>query len=115
MGQILSKIASKKAYEIHIGCDSHKRRNQYVFAVVIAAYIKRRGGIFFFHRKRLSDIGLSNLKLLGSHPSTNCFFGFNNDGFYSLLGQSDSCSQSIGAWADNDRLRLLQIHRVSRM
>ena len=62
MSQILSTIGSKKAYEIHIGCDSHKRRNQYVFAIVIAAYIKNRGGIFFFHRKRSRDTCLSNLR-----------------------------------------------------
>ena len=63
MNYILDSLCNNNSYEIHVGCDSHKIGNQYVFAVVIAGYIQRRGGTFFFHRKRSKDIQLSNMKV----------------------------------------------------
>ncbi len=65
MDQILKKISDPK-YEIHVGCDSHKISGRYIFAVVIAAYEPRRGGIYFFKRTRCgTDVNerLDNLKI----------------------------------------------------
>jgi predicted RNase H-related nuclease YkuK (DUF458 family) len=59
---IIEKISSNNAYQIHVGCDSHKRGDTYVFAIVIAGYINRRGGIFYFHRKRSKDCALDSIK-----------------------------------------------------
>ena len=58
---IVGKIKSNNSYEIHVGCDSHKRGDTYVFAVVIAGYVRRRGGTFYFHRKRSKDNTLDSI------------------------------------------------------
>jgi len=63
MNHILDSLCNNHSYEIHVGCDSHKIGNQYIFAVVIAGYIQRRGGTFFFYRKRSKDAQLSNMKV----------------------------------------------------
>ena len=63
MNQIVESLTSDKAYEIHIGCDSHRIGGQYIFAIVIAGYINRRGGTFFFHRKRSKDTQLDNMRV----------------------------------------------------
>ena len=63
MSNILDSLCNNRSYEIHVGCDSHKIGNQYIFAVVIAGYMHRRGGTFFFHRKKSKDIQLSNMKI----------------------------------------------------
>jgi len=59
---IIEKINSNNAYQIHVGCDSHKRGDTYVFAVVIAGYVNRKGGTFYFHRKRSKDCALDSMK-----------------------------------------------------
>ena len=63
INQIIKLLKNNKAYEIHVGCDSHRIGGQYVFAIVIAGYVNRRGGTFFFHRKRSKDSRLNNMKV----------------------------------------------------
>ena len=58
---IIDVIKSNDLYEIHVGCDSHKRGQTYIFAIVIAGYVQRRGGTFYFHRKRSMDSSLSSI------------------------------------------------------
>jgi|TARA_R110002060_G_scaffold38317_3_gene49500 predicted RNase H-related nuclease YkuK (DUF458 family) len=58
---IIERLKSNNLYEIHVGCDSHKIGGVYIFAVVIAGYVQRRGGTFFFHRKRSKDNALSSI------------------------------------------------------
>ena len=45
-----------------MGCDSHKRGDTYIFAIVIAGYISRRGGTFYFHKKRSKDDALDSMR-----------------------------------------------------
>ena len=59
---IIEKINSNNAYQIHVGCDSHKRGDTYIFAIVIAGYISRRGGTFYFHKKRSKDDALDSMR-----------------------------------------------------
>tara|TARA_B100000519_G_C14240084_1_gene436827 strand:- start:601 stop:1077 length:477 start_codon:yes stop_codon:yes gene_type:complete len=63
MDHIIESLKSKPGYEIHIGCDSHRIGGQYIFAIVIAGYVNRRGGTFFFHRKKSKDPQLDNMKI----------------------------------------------------
>ena len=58
---IVDVLKGNDLYEIHVGCDSHKRGQTYVFAVVIAGYVQRRGGTFYFHRKRSQSSALSSI------------------------------------------------------
>jgi len=58
---IIEKIKGNNLYEIHVGCDSHKVGGIYIFAIVIAGYVQRRGGTFYFHRKRSTDEAFSSI------------------------------------------------------
>ena len=44
---------NKKLAEIHVGCDSHYIKDRCVFAVVVAIYEPRKGGTYFFARKKV--------------------------------------------------------------
>ena len=59
---IIQKI-DNDMYEIHVGCDSHFKGGMYVFAIVIAAYKRGNGGIYYFYRKKSDDKRLDNMKV----------------------------------------------------
>ena len=59
--EIIKRLESNSLYEVHVGCDSHKKSGVYIFAVVIAGYERRRGGTFYFHRKRSTDDALDSI------------------------------------------------------
>ena len=59
--EIIEKIKGNDLYEIHVGCDSHRVGGIYVFAIVIAGYVQRRGGTFYFYRKKSKDKSLATI------------------------------------------------------
>ena len=60
---IVNVLEGNDLYEIHVGCDSHKKGGVYIFAIVIAGYVPRRGGTFYFHRKRSVDALFNSISL----------------------------------------------------
>ena len=59
---IIEKIRENDSYEIHVGCDSHRIGGVYIFAIVIAGYVPRRGGTFYFSRKKSEDDVLASMR-----------------------------------------------------
>ena len=62
INHVISEIKRCKSASISVGCDSHKIGGKYLFAVVIAIYIKGSGGFFFFRRQRRCEPQLDKLR-----------------------------------------------------
>ena len=54
---------NKKLAEIHVGCDSHYIKDRCIFAVVVAVYEPRKGGTYFFARKKVDRKLIPNMKM----------------------------------------------------
>lgn len=63
--EVLDFIRSKNknGHEFHVGCDSHYVKEKCVFALVIAIYEPKKGGTYFFARKKVPRKTLQNMKI----------------------------------------------------
>lgn len=58
----VTKLITDKNVEIFVGCDSHMITGNWVFATVICAYNKGRGGTFLYSQEHVLKSSFNNLQ-----------------------------------------------------